>query len=335
MNFERMFLFGFSGTLLALMMFISIGSVNVYAITIKIESPVVNQQVPVGELTISGISSDNSSSQCQVYLDWNNLKPYQLATPTGSNGSADFSKWSFTYTSKYHLIQTGVNDLTSKITCLVPPAGPTVTKWYSINVTGTTTSNQSSNVQLPLPTANTKTPASNTKTPASNTQTPASNTQTPASNTQTPASNTQTPSSNTQTPASNTQTPASNTQTPASNTQTPSPQSGASVNTTNTSNSNKINLQINVETNPISAGERQKVAVTASDPQTGNTLDRVFVRLTIKDPSGNVLKDYTDTDGELAPSFRIDKDIPGTYSVLASASQAGIKATKSTTFIVQ
>ena len=286
MNFERMLLFGFSGTLLALMMFISIVSVSVYAITIKIESPPGNQQVPVGELTISGTSSDNSSSQCQVYLDWNNLKPYQLATPTGSNGSADFSKWSFTYTSKYHLIQTGVNDLTSKITCLVPPAGPTVTKWYSINVTGTATSNRSSNVQLPLPTANTKTPASNT-------------------------------------------------QTPASNTQTPSLQSGASVNTTNTSNSDKINLQINVESNPILAGDRQKVAVTASDPQTGNTLDRVFVRLTIKDPSGNVVKDYTDTDGELAPSFRIDKDISGTYSVLASASQAGIKATKSTTFIVQ
>jgi hypothetical protein len=287
MNFERMLLFGFSGTLLALMMFISIVSVSVYAISIKIESPLGNQQVPVGELTISGTSSDNSSSQCQVYLDWNNLKPYQLATPTGSNGSADFSKWSFTYTSKYHLIQTGLNDLTSKITCLVPPAGPTVTKWYSINVTGTTSSNQSTNVQLPLPTANTKTPASN------------------------------------------------NTQTPASNPQIPSPQSGASVDTTNTSNSNKINLEVNVENNPISAGDRQKVTVTASDPQTGNTLDRVFVRLTIKDPSGNVVKDYTDTDGELSPSFRIDKDIPGTYSVLASASQAGIKSTKSTTFIVQ
>lgn len=279
MNFERMLLFGFSGTLLALMMFISIVSVNVYAISIKIESPLGNQQVPVGELTISGTSSDNSSSQCQVYLDWNNLKPYQLATPTGSNGSADFSKWSFTYTSKYHLIQTGLNDLTSKITCLVPPAGPTVTKWYSINVTGTTSSNQSTNVQLPLPTANTKTPASNTQNPSS--------------------------------------------------------QSGASVDTTNTSNSNKINLEVNVENNPISAGDRQKVTATASDPQTGNTLDRVFVRLTIKDPSGNVLKDYTDTDGELSPSFRIDKDITGTYSVLASASQAGIKTTKSTTFIVQ
>jgi hypothetical protein len=293
MKFEKMILFGFSGTFLALMMFISIGSVSVYAISIKIESPLSNQQVPVGELTISGTSSDNSSSQCQVYLDWNNLKPYQLATPSGSNGSADFSKWSFTYTSKYHLIQTGLNDLTSKITCLVPPGGPTVTKWYSINVTGTTSSNQSTNVQLPLPTANTKTPASNN------------------------------------------QTPASNTQTPASNTQTPSPQSGASVDTTNTSNSAKINLDLSVEHNPISAGERQTVTVTASDPQTGKTLDRVFLRLTIKDPTGNIVKDYTDNDGELSPSFRINQDTSGKYSVLASASQAGIETTKSTTFIVQ
>jgi len=295
-----MLLFGFSGTLLALMMFISIGSVSVYAITIKIESPLSNQQVPVGELTISGTSSDNSSSQCQVYLDWNNLKPYQLATPSGSNGSADFSKWSFTYTSKYHLIQTGLNDLTSKITCLVPTGGPTVTKWYSINVTGTTTSNQSTNVQLPLPTANTKTPASNTQTPAPNTQTPAPNTQTPAPNTQTPA-----------------------------------PQSGASVDTTNNSNSDKINLDLSVEHNPISAGERQTVTATASDPQTGQTLDRVFLRLTIKDPTGNIVKDYTDNDGELSPSFRINQDTSGKYSVLASASQAGIETTKSTTFIVQ
>jgi hypothetical protein len=293
MKFEKMILFGFSGTLLALMMFISIGSVSVYAITIKIESPLSNQQVPVGELTISGTSSDNSSSQCQVYLDWNNLKPYQLATPSGSNGSADFSKWSFTYTSKYHLIQTGLNDLTSKITCLVPTGGPTVTKWYSINVTGTTTSNQSTNVQLPLPTANTKTPASNTQTPAPNTQTPAPNTQTPA------------------------------------------PQSGASVDTTNNSNSDKINLDLSVEHNPISAGERQTVTATASDPQTGQTLDRVFLRLTIKDPTGNIVKDYTDNDGELSPSFRINQDTSGKYSVLASASQAGIETTKSTTFIVQ
>lgn len=279
MNFERPLLFGLSGTLVLLIMFISIEH-GVYAITIKIESPLSNQQVPVGELKISGTSSDNSSAQCQVYVDWNNLKPYQLATPTGSNGTSDFSTWSFTYSSKYHLIQTGLNDLTSKITCLVPPTGPTVTKWFSINVTGSSSPNQTSNVQLPLPTANNKGPGS---------------------------ASPQASSSQPETP----------------------------IDTTNTSNSDKISLDLSVEHNPISAGERQTVSLTASDPVSGNTLDKVFLRLTIKDPSGNIVKDYTDNDGTLEPSFRIDEDLTGTFSVLASASQAGIESTKSMTFVVQ
>ena len=282
MNFERSLLFGLSGTLVFLIIFISIEH-EVFAISIKIESPLSTQQVPVGELKISGTSSDNSSAQCQVYVDWNNLKPYQLATPTGSNGTSDFSTWSFTYTSKYHLIQTGLNDLTSKITCLVPPAGPTVTKWFSINVTGSSTTqtpNQTSNVQLPLPTANNK--VQNSAKP-----------------------------------------------------QTSTSQSDLPIDTTTTSNSDKISLALSVEHNPISAGERQTVSLTASDPATGNTLDRVFLRLTIKDPSGNIVKDYTDNDGTLEPSFRINEDVTGTFSVLASASQAGIETTKSITFVVQ
>ena len=279
MGFERMFILGFSGTVLALMMFTNIGSVDVYGIAIKIDSPLGNQQVPVGELTISGTSTDNSTSQCQVYVDWNNLKPYQLATPTGSNGSSDFSTWNFTYTSKYHLIQTGLNDLTSKITCLVPPTGPTVTKWYSINVTGTTSPNQSSSVELPLPTANTKASTSEVQTSSPQTETP--------------------------------------------------------IDTTNASNSDKITLDLSAEHNPVSAGERQTITLTASDPVTGNALDKVFLRLTVKDPSGNIIKDYTDNDGKLSPSFRLNEDITGTFSVLASASQAGIETTKSLTFVVQ
>jgi len=302
MKFERMLFFGLSGIILALMMFLSIESIDIYAISINILSPLSNQQVPVGELTISGSSSDNSTAQCQVYVDWNNLKPYQLATPKGSNGSGDFSSWSYTYTSKYHLIQTGLNDLTSKITCLVPPAGPTVTKWYSINVTGSTSPNQSSSVQLPLPTANTNAPAS---------------------------SDTQTSS-----PQSDTQTSSPQSETSINTTNT-SRQSETSINTTNTSNSDKIMVNLGVEENPIQAGDRQTVTLTASDPATGNTLDRVFLRLTIKDPSGNIVKDYTDNDGELSPTFKLDEDITGTFSVLASASQAGIETSKSMTFVVQ
>jgi hypothetical protein len=293
MNFERPLLFGLSGTLVLLIMFISIEH-GVYAISISIESPLSNQQVPVGELKISGISSDNSSAQCQVYVDWNNLKPYQLATPTGSNGTSDFSTWSFTYSSKYHLIQTGLNDLTSKITCLVPPTGPAVTKWFSINVTGSSSPNQTSNVQLPLPTANNKGPSS-----------------------------------------ASPQTSSSQSETPIDTTNTSSPQTETPIDTTDTSNSDKIALDLIVEHNPISAGDRQTVSLTASDPVSGNTLDRVFLRLTIKDPSGNIIKDYTDNDGKLEPSFRIDEDVTGAFSVLASASQAGIETTKSMTFVVQ
>ena len=287
MGHERMLFLGFSGMLLALVILTSIEYDSVYGISIKIDSPVSSQQVPVGELTINGTSSDNSSAQCQVYVDWNNLKPYQLATPTGSNGTTDFSTWSYTYSSKYHLIQTGVNDLTSKITCLVPPGGPTVTKWYSVNVTGSTSPsqspnpspNQSSNVQLPLPTANDKTSTSGA--------------------------------------------------------QTTSPPAETPIETTDTSNSDKLTLDLSVEHNPISAGDRQTVTLTASDPSTGNALDRVFLRLTIKDPSGNIIKDYTDNDGSLSPSFRLSEDITGSFSVLASASQAGIETTKSLSFVVE
>jgi hypothetical protein len=316
MKFERILFFGLSGMILAVVMFFSIESINIYAISIKIESPLSNQQVPVGELTISGTSSDNSTSQCQVYVDWNNLKPYQLATPKGSNGSADFSNWSFTYTSKYHLIQTGLNDLTSKITCLVPPAGPTVTKWNSVNVTGSTSPNQSSNVQLPLPTADNNSPAS-------------SNLQTSSPQSETLIDTTNTSQPETSIDTTNTSQP----ETSIDTTNTSQPET--SIDTTNTSNSDKIMLDISVEENPIPAGEKQTVTLTASDPATGSTLDRVFLRLTMKDPSGNIIKDYTDNDGELSPTFKLDKDIVGKYSILASASQAGIQTSKSMTFIVQ
>ncbi|MDW0297370.1 MAG: hypothetical protein QN784_02830, partial [Nitrososphaeraceae archaeon] len=214
MNFERPLLFGLSGTLALLIMFISIEH-GVYAISISIESPLSNQQVPVGELKISGISSDNSSAQCQVYVDWNNLKPYQLATPTGSNGSSDFSTWSFTYTSKYHLIQTGLNDLTSKITCLVPPTGPAVTKWFSINVTGSSSPNQTSNVQLPLPTANNKGPSSaSPQTSSPQTETPIDTTNTSSPQTETPIDTTNTSSPQAETPIDTTNTSSPQTETP-------------------------------------------------------------------------------------------------------------------------
>ena len=106
-------------------------------ISIKITSPTIGQQVPVGQLTISGTSSDNATSDCTVYSDWNNTKPFQKATPTGPSGVNDYSTWTFIYTDKYHLITNGTNNLTSKLSCFNNNGtAANITKNYSVNVIG-------------------------------------------------------------------------------------------------------------------------------------------------------------------------------------------------------
>jgi hypothetical protein len=103
-------------------------------IGVKITSPSTGQQVPVGELTISGISTDNATTDCTVYADWNDQKPFQKVVATGPGGVNDYSTWNFTYTKNYNIITNGTNNLTSKLSCLSSPAN--VTKWNSVNVTG-------------------------------------------------------------------------------------------------------------------------------------------------------------------------------------------------------
>ena len=107
---------------------------------IKITSHATGQQVPVGQLTISGTSTDNATTDCTVYTDWNNTKPFQKAIATGSGGVNDYSTWSFTFTDKYHLITNGTNELTSKLSCISNPTN--LTKWYSVNVIAVGTNNQ-------------------------------------------------------------------------------------------------------------------------------------------------------------------------------------------------
>ena len=116
--------------------------------TVKITNPTPDQQISTnnGTLRISGISSDNSTSNCEISIIANNVKPYQRAVPNKDN---DFSSWSFTLNSSYTPINEGQNKLTSKISCLAIPAN--ATKWNSVNFTGvfkdiTTSDNQSQEV---------------------------------------------------------------------------------------------------------------------------------------------------------------------------------------------
>lgn len=102
---------------------------------VKITSPTKGQQVPIGKgLTITGTSLANASSNCQVSVIVNHLKPYQSATATGPEGIKDYSKWNFVLTSKYAEITPGPNNkITAKYSCTNDPS---VVSYNSVNVSG-------------------------------------------------------------------------------------------------------------------------------------------------------------------------------------------------------
>jgi hypothetical protein len=103
------------------------------SMAVKITSPAENQNLPVGELQISGTSTDTAATNCQVMVDVNDMKPFQKASATGSGGQNDYSSWSFKYTDAYHLITEGSNELTAKLSCSDKDIKP---KWHSVNITG-------------------------------------------------------------------------------------------------------------------------------------------------------------------------------------------------------
>jgi polyhydroxyalkanoate synthesis regulator phasin len=97
----------------------------------------------------------------------------------------------------------------------------------------------------------------------------------------------------------------------------------------------KIALDITVAKDPITRGDSQIVTAVASDSATGKALDHVFIRLTVKDPIGIIVKNYTATEGNLTRSFTIGENAVGKFRILATASQAGVEIRKSSTFQVQ
>jgi hypothetical protein len=100
---------------------------------VKIVFPVHGQRVPVGQLVVIGTSSDDGTSDCHVYTDWNDIKPFYNVLAAGPYRPDD-STWTFSYTEHYHLIEDGANELTAKLFCLGKPMN--FTKYYTINVTG-------------------------------------------------------------------------------------------------------------------------------------------------------------------------------------------------------
>jgi hypothetical protein len=104
---------------------------------VKITDPAKGQQVAIGKnLTLSGTSSYNATSNCGVFVIVDGVRPYQKTIPTGQAGGNDYSKWKYTFTRAYTgTIREGINRITAKLLCQANPAN--LTKFYSINVTGT------------------------------------------------------------------------------------------------------------------------------------------------------------------------------------------------------
>src|SRR5919112_6360504 len=105
-------------------------------LSVKILSPAKDEQVPAGQgLVVSGISTDNTASDCKVSVIVNDVKPYRQSVANGIGGIDDYSTWNFIVTPAYTSINEGPdNKITSKLECT-----PNLTKWYSVNVTGIST----------------------------------------------------------------------------------------------------------------------------------------------------------------------------------------------------
>ncbi|HKO65079.1 MAG TPA: hypothetical protein VJU13_07735 [Candidatus Nitrosocosmicus sp.] len=103
---------------------------------VKIISPDKGDLVPLNSnnsLVIKGVSKDNATSDCDVSVIVNNVKPYQSVKPTGSQGENDYSNWQYTLSSNYTNINEGSNKITSKILCL--DGSNKLQAYYSVNVT--------------------------------------------------------------------------------------------------------------------------------------------------------------------------------------------------------
>ncbi|MDP8941596.1 MAG: hypothetical protein M3M84_03520, partial [Thermoproteota archaeon] len=112
--------------------------VSPQSIGVKITSHTTGQNVSVinnssnNNLTISGTSTDDALTDCQISVIVNNVKPYQPTVANSSGEKDDYSRWNFLLNSSYAFINEGPNNkITAKILC-----PPNLTKWYSVNVTG-------------------------------------------------------------------------------------------------------------------------------------------------------------------------------------------------------
>ena len=112
---------------------------------VKISSPADGQQVPTGNLQITGNSTDDAQTDCMVSVALNRKTPYQTTMATGPAGGSDYSSWAFSFNSSYAAIEPGQNRIAARISC---PENPALVKGTHINVTGASSGNSPSQTTM-------------------------------------------------------------------------------------------------------------------------------------------------------------------------------------------
>jgi hypothetical protein len=278
---------------------------------VQIISPNKGQQVPINSnsLSISGTSNDDLAKDCRVSVIVNGIKPYQPAKATGPDGANDYSKWNFLLTSNYASIKEGPdNKITAKLVCQ-----PNLTKWYSVNVTGT-------EQRTPTTTATTTEAADKLKQTTPSVTTEAAN--------NTPFS-LPLPSE-----ASN-----NNNIINESNTITNNSTSSSMTTIPATSNSGKtLSISVDVDKNVIALGHAQTIEATAYDAITHHQINNAIVELKVTDSSGKTIEQFFDDNGDISDTFEVGaeegEDIEqGTFTARIQASAVGYQPeTKTITF---
>jgi hypothetical protein len=87
--------------------------------------------------------------------------------------------------------------------------------------------------------------------------------------------------------------------------------------------------------NPIAPGTKQTLLVEAVDPSTGTKIKDAQIRVSVSDQSGNIIKQFDTSDGDLSRSFKVGESLSGNLTVTANVQSGGGSATKSISFNIQ
>jgi len=279
-----------------------------HGMALKIVSPVKGQHIPTGtNLTVTGASSDNSSTNCQISLLLNDLKPYQKTTPTGksSSGGEDYSSWRYVLNnSTYGSIKQGINKITSKMTCVNTDqprvTNPGVSKWYSINVTG-----------VPAKTAQ-STPKFVTRLPASNNLNHSDSSLTSKVNSSKPSPLRLTTS---------VYKPIQPTNIAAKSNTNSSIKPGTNIHT--------LAVSLEVGKNPITTGQKQTVKVVVTDGATNAKVAGAKVTTDIQPSLSSIVErqfvGITGPDGKVSKTWKMGDEgrLETTYNIYSTISAPG------------